>query len=312
MRSGGMLALAAALLLAACSPAQVTPQPDAAPQPSAAASRTAGDPHPVDLPAGPIHCRTGNSDSALLAERIIATEPLLLASGTGSIAFAVRDERTGTVCSLNDSAGFPSASIIKVATLAAYLRQLEGAGLELEEWEQSLAEAAITYSDNEAQEELWLLIGGTAGLAEFLAAAGMSETTPSYADEDWGMTSVTASDQLTLVEQLVNGTLLSRAHSDYLLDLMHRVDPEQAWGVSTGAPEGAVIALKNGWVDTYPYDEFTPVWTNNSIGHVTSAQASYSMVILSTGHATDEEGRAQVNAVAAALTGALLGVPASS
>jgi hypothetical protein len=106
--------------------------------------------------------------------------------------------------------------------------------------------------------------------------------------------------------------LLSRADSDFLLDLMHRVDPEQVWGVNSGAPAGAEVMLKNGWLDDpLPCDEaaeFCDVtWTNNSVGYISSPTASYSMAVLSSGNPSHEDGLALVSAVAAEVAAAVQG-----
>ena len=246
-----------------------------------------------------------------LAERMVADRSLIASTTPSTVAFAVYDYATGVTCVRNAAAVFESASIIKVATVAARLWQAEGGGFEMSEEERWLAELAITVSDNDAQQYLWESIGGAPAITDFFSAAGMTATTPS-GDDDWGLTQVTAGDQLRLIRHLVEGTLLSRADSDFLLDLMHRVDPEQVWGVNSGAPAGAEVMLKNGWLDDpLPCDEaaeFCDVtWTNNSVGYISSPTASYSMAVLSSGNPSHEDGLALVSAVAAEVAAAVQG-----
>ncbi len=267
------------------------------------------EPFPIPMQPGDIVCQFAEGEGARqVVGRIIAAEAAITGSTDRPVAFAVHDASTGASCSMNGDREFLAASTIKVATVAARLWQATTRGPAVTEEEWALAEAAITYSDNDSQQWLWEIIGGANGVAEFFAAAGMSHTVPSYADEDWGLTAITANDQLTLVRHLVDGDLLNRTDSDYLLDLMRRVEPEQVWGLDAGAPSGAVVALKNGWLDD-PVDPETGLvtWTSHSMGYVWSPQAAYSMVVLSTGHLSEEDGRAVVTMVAGLLAEALLG-----
>lgn len=326
---GGQRGLLGALLVGAVLLTGCTGQPQ---EPPASSPAQRG---PVTIPVTPpepavddrtpttassqVVCLLGDSPEAVaLANRIMVVDPTPRSSPL--IAFAIHDDRTDVTCSNGGDDHFESASVIKVATVAALLWQSEVQGFELTEDEGYLAEAAITVSDNDAQQVLWEIVGGAEAMQQFFTAAGMANTIPSFADEDWGLTAITASDQLRLVRHLVDATLLTREHSDYLLDLMRRVDPEQAWGISAGAPEGAEIAIKNGWLDDpvvmendLPDDQLLPedwpevTWTNNSIGHVRAPGASYSMVILTQENRSDELGRAAINQLATALAGAVLG-----
>ncbi len=303
--------VAVLLLLASCHAAA----PDATAPGTVATATTAAEPaesaREQQRPAV-ISCEFPDTPGAHeLAERIMTDQTLIQATA-GTVAFAVHDDQTGVGCERNGSAVFEAASIIKVSTVTALFWQAETQGLEVTEDERWLAELAITVSDNDAQQQLWESIGGAEGVAEFFAAAGMSATTPSYEDDDWGMSEVTVGDQLRLIRHLVDGTLLNRADSDFIRDLMRRVDPEQSWGISAGAPEDAEVMLKNGWLDDPlqcdDWAEFCEVtWTHNSIGHVASPTASYSMAVLSSGNPSHEEGQVLVSDVAARVAAAVLG-----
>ena len=332
--------LALVLALASCSP---TTAPDSGPlggpRTGPVPTPAVGAEAPVDTdtssaPNGIVCSFPDNAEAQAAAERIIALGPRPPDPADTSIAWAIHDDLTEVTCSYQGSAGFNSASVIKVATVATWLWQVEQGRLDFYEDQAYLAEAAITISDNDAQELLWLTIGGAEGMAEFLGVAGMTQTVPSFIDGDWGLTNITADDQLTLVRHLNDATLLTREHSDYLLTLMHSVDAEQFWGVSSGAPAEAWIALKNGWLDDPvaepmgvpaedpggdaaegsegsdpqpteepSWDEWggEVTWTNNSIGQVRAPLASYALVVLSNGNPTDEDGRTRVDEVAAAL-----------
>lgn len=302
---------AAFLLLASChAPTPETTAPGMVSTATTAAE--AADPAREQQRPAVISCEFPDTPASHeLAGRIMTNEALIQATD-GTVAFAVHDDQTGVSCARNGSAVFEAASIIKVSTVVARLWQAETQGFEVTEEERWLAELAITISDNDAQQLLWESIGGAEGVAEFFAAAGMSDTTPSYEDDDWGMSEVTVGDQLRLVRHLVDGTLLNRTDSDFVLDLMHRVDPEQVWGVSAGAPEGAEVMLKNGWLDDpLPCDQWAEscevTWTHNSIGHVGSPTASYSMAVLSSGNPSYEEGQVLVSDVAAQVAAVIQG-----
>ena len=336
---GWATACAAAVLLSSCG----VPT-DIADPPTTSSVGDAGDGSTV-VSIGALSCRLPDSDQARTqTERLMAAETQFSGSGTDKVAFAVHDYQTGVTCSRNDGTGYEAASIIKVATVAALLWQIEqDPWLEFTTEQEELATAAITISDNDAQEMLWELIGGSPGLELFLAAAWMSHTTTDP-DGAWGLTSTTAGDQLLLLDVLVDGELLSAGHRAFLLGLMRDVDLEQVWGVSSGAPAGASIALKNGWLDDPVYpgtaggdeadrpqaqdgagspqrqydrldsdtddfdaDDFDATWTNNSIGYISSATAAYSLAVLSDGNVSDEAGRQIVSQTSRLVVEALLG-----
>ena len=305
---------AMALLLTACqAPARSDSEPAVITTAVASTVEQQGSADAQTQPATVISCEFPDVSAARqLAEQMVANESLIASTAASTVAFAVYDHTTGVSCQRNAAAVFEAASIIKVSTVAARLWQSENGGPELSEEERWLAELAITVSDNDAQQYLWESLGGAPAIAEFFTAAGMTSTTPRFSDDDWGLTEVTAGDQLRLVRLLVDGAFLSRANSNYLLDLMRSVDPEQAWGVSSGAPAGAEVMLKNGWLDDpLPCDdtaEFCDVtWTNNSIGYVRSPTASYSMAVLSSGNPSQEDGQALVEEVAAEIAATIQG-----
>lgn len=294
-------ALLTAGLLAGCALPAENRHPDQPPaqQPAPATTATNG-----------ISCTlTQNGAAQQVADRLTAEGPSDNYLASDTLAWASYDEMTGASCSYRGDQLFESASVIKVATVATALWQSEQGRLDWNDDLDAWAQAAITISDNDAEEALWASIGGGTGLQEFLAAVGMQQTKPSIGD-DWGLTTTTANDQLLLLRLLTTRRLLNTQNSDYLIGLMRQVDPEQAWGISAGAPADAVIALKNGWLDdliddTETEDSPPATWTHNSIGQVSSPTANYSIAVLSDLNATDEQGRERVSSLAAMLAAAL-------
>ncbi|SEE00774.1 Beta-lactamase class A [Streptomyces sp. 2224.1] len=202
----------------------------------------------------------------------------------GASALAVYDRPTRTRCEFKAGSHFDSASVVKVTVLGALLRQSQEAHRKLTPHEVKQTTAMITKSDNDATSALWHQIG-PAGIKHFLSLAGMGHTVPG-AGKAWGLTQVTAADQLTLMQLLTtDNTVLTPPSRGYALDLMHRVERDQRWGVPAGAPATASVHVKNGWL---PRD--TGGWRVHSVGSFTGGGHDYGMAVLSTGSRTMDYG----------------------
>ncbi|MFJ3952314.1 serine hydrolase [Streptomyces libani] len=210
----------------------------------------------------------------------------------GASALAVYDRRTRTHCEFKAGTHFDSASVVKVTVLAALLRQAEEAHRKLTPHEKRLATAMITKSDNKATTALWRRVG-PAGIKHFLSMAGMRHTVPGTHGA-WGLTQITAADQLTLMQLLTtDNRVLTAASRGYALDLMHRVVPNQRWGVPAGAPDPDAVHVKNGWLPRK-----TDGWRVNSVGTFHGSGNDYGMAVLSTGNHTMDDGVATVERAA--------------
>jgi beta-lactamase class A len=218
----------------------------------------------------------------------------------GQTGVSVYDWGTNLWCSYAGSQTFDSASIIKATTLATLLWQAQNAGRPLSATEQTWATAAITESDNDAESDLWADVGYGAGVMGFLKAAGMDQTTTDPSG-DWGLTRVTAHDQVVLLRALADPGLLNAASRNYELTLMRSVEADQRWGVSAGAPSGTTVAIKNGWL---PQDTGAGWWIN-SIGLVTGTGHKYAIAVLSDGSPSMDDGVDGVESVADAINDAL-------
>lgn len=210
----------------------------------------------------------------------------------GASALAVYDRRTRTHCEFKAGTHFDSASVVKVTVLAALLRQAEEARHKLTPHEKRLATAMITKSDNKATTALWRRVG-PAGIKHFLSLAGMRHTVPGTHGA-WGLTQITAADQLKLMQLLTtDNPVLTAASRGYALDLMHRVVPDQRWGVPAGAPDPDAVHVKNGWLPRK-----TDGWRVNSVGTFNGSGSDYGMAVLSTGNHTMDDGVATVERAA--------------
>jgi beta-lactamase class A len=208
-----------------------------------------------------------------LAVQLSAGIQAALRGRAGNHAVTVYDAVTGASCHANDSQHFASASIVKALILATLLRWHQEDGRALSSWEQGEATRMITQSDNNAATALWNEVGASR-LQHFLNLAAMSQThlgTGGY----WGLTQVTAHDEMLLLKLLtLPNPVLSPASRAYQLGLMARVTPSQRWGTPAGAPSGVTAHVKNGWLPE------SDGWHINSLGAFTGKGKNYLIVVL--------------------------------
>ncbi|WP_326633221.1 MULTISPECIES: serine hydrolase [unclassified Streptomyces] len=232
------------------------------------------------------------SQKAGLASRLSHDIAGALNGRQDTSALALYDRITGTTCELRADTHFDSASVVKVTVLGALLRQAEEAHRKLTPQEVKLTTAMITKSDNDATSALWHQIG-SAGFEKFLALADMRHTVPGSGGS-WGLTQITAGDELRLMQLLTTGnTVLSATSRAYALDLMEHVTPGQRWGVPAGSPASATVHVKNGWLP-----RATDGWRVHSVGAFTGSGHDYGMAVLSSGNLTMDYGVATIEGAA--------------
>lgn len=237
------------------------------------------------------------------AECTSSSHPALAARLTGAIQAARRDRVSlvalevddpglGLACWLDSSRHFDSASVVKVTIAAALLRRAQGEHKALTRTQAELARAMITRSDNNAAETLWADLG-PGYLQHFLDLAGMTHTTLGSGDA-WGLTQITASDEMLLLRLLQDeNPVLDTSSRDYALKLMAEVIPSQRWGVTAGAPAGLTAHVKNGWLPLVPGG-----WRIHSIGCFTGQAGGYRIVVLTQDNPTMAYGIATIEAIA--------------
>lgn len=211
----------------------------------------------------------------LAAARMSANIATTLAQRPHSVvAIYEEDPALGVTCVLNPTEHFYSASVIKVTILSALLYKIGGVG-HLTTAQRNLAYSMITQSNNSAATALWNEVGMGA-MQNYLNRQGMHSTVLSSA---WGLTQITAQDELTQLNALSYPGILGPYARAYVLSLMAEVTSSQRWGVSAGVGAGVTVHIKNGWL-AHPS---SADWIINSLGVFTGSNINYDMAILTTG-----------------------------
>jgi Beta-lactamase enzyme family len=217
------------------------------------------------------------------------------------IAVRVDDPGKGLECWLHGARRFDSASVVKVTILGALLRKALDQHRYLTDAEATEATAMITRSDNDSATALWYQLG-PGYLRHFLHLARMRQTTLG-ADGYWGLTQITAHDEVLLLRLLLHKNLvLDLPSRRYALSLMAQVIPSQLWGVPAGAPARLTVHVKNGWLPSAAHG-----WYVSSIGCLTGRHGGYSIVILTDDNPTFGYGVTTIDTVARAINHDLRG-----
>jgi len=228
----------------------------------------------VETAAAPALASTSICTSAthpFIAAKISSGIRSALAARPGSfVGLAIDDPAHGLSCQLNNTSHFYAASVIKVTILSALLLKVGGPS-HLTATQRNLAYQMITQSSNSAAQTLWEEVG-ISSMQNFLNKAGMTETQLNNA---WGLTRITAHDELRQLQVLTDSTVINSASRGYVLTLMSEVIASERWGVSAGMASAEKLHIKNGWL---PYPGSND-WNVNSIGAFTGP-LNYEMAIL--------------------------------
>ncbi|GAA2125811.1 serine hydrolase [Actinomadura napierensis] len=235
----------------------------------------------------------------MLAKRLGHRIASALEDRTGIESVAVYDRKRGVRCGVLAGRHYDSASVVKATILAALLRKAAEGHRPLSAAEKNLATKMITRSDNRAASALWRSVG-RARMARFLKRAGMARTVLDPAGH-WGLTQITAADQITLLRRLTaHNRLLTDKARAYELGLMHQVIASQRWGTTAGTPAGVAWHVKNGWLPRRGKD-----WRVHSIGAFTGHGENYLITVLTQGTPTMAYGVETIERVARAVHGDL-------
>jgi beta-lactamase class A len=257
---------------------------------AAAAATTAADSPSPDFRVREGICTVPPVHKALAA-RLSADIQGALRGRAGHHAVTVYDTVTKVSCYIDSGQHFDSASIVKAIILAALLRWHQETGRPLSPAEKEEARLMITQSDNGAATDLWNEVG-LGRLQHFLDLAKMHQTQLDQYGY-WGLTQVTAHDEMLLLEQLATpNPVLTASSRSYELGLMAKVIPWQRWGTPAGAPTRVTVHVKNGWL---PDDTG---WHINSIGVFTGKDKDYLIAVLTDDNPSEQYGIDTIERVA--------------
>ncbi len=203
-------------------------------------------------------------------------------------AVSVIDQVTGATVSVNEDRTFQTASIVKFDILATRLYQVQQANATLSSSQRTLAFAMITQSDNNAASALYSADHAAPGVSAANAVFGLKETHP---NSSWGRTQTTAGDQIRLLSAVFKKDgPLNAANQQYMLSLMSKVEPDQAWGITAAKTSTATgVYVKNGWVEM---DAYGHMEGDNSIGRIVEPGHDWLIAVMSNYNRSDAAGEA--------------------
>ena len=200
----------------------------------------------------------------------------------GAVVYDVTHQQTYTY---NGTASYLTASSIKIPIMLTYLDQLEQQGQAPDDQGMNLLSSMIENSDNDSASELYYnQINGATGINNFLRKSGI---TGIQADNTaWGYSETTPQAMVDLLTRLHNGSILQQQDRALALNLMENIESDQQQGVGDTAPNGATVAMKDGWV---PADD--GLWTVNSSGIVTTNNETYILAVYTQEQPSLEDGQ---------------------
>jgi beta-lactamase class A len=242
-------------------------------------------------PAASTPLCTAPAKHAALAARMSRDITAAMGGRHGHIAVRVEDVPTGVECRYNEGSRSHSASVMKVTILAALLYWHQQSRTSLSSTEKHEATLMIEQSNNDAATYLWDELGESR-VRNFLKAATMTETELASSGA-WGLTGITARDELQLMRLLTGpNSVLTSSSRAYELNLMNHVIPYDYWGITAGVPSGLTVYVKNGWLPD------PSLWVINSIGAIEGHGRNYKMAVLTYGNPSEQYGINTVQAIA--------------
>jgi Beta-lactamase enzyme family len=183
-----------------------------------------------------------------------------------TVVYDVSDNRYYTY---NASTLFVTGSSMKVPIMLTFFDMIEREGRGPTNHEYGLLRTMIENSNNASASALYYgEIGGAAGVASYMRRIGIIGLYPN--PDAWGWSLIYPSTMVHLLTRLYEGTILTPYHRSLAFYYMEHVEADQQVGVGDTAPEGATVALKDGWV-------LAPdgLWAMNSSGIVMLGRETY-------------------------------------
>jgi hypothetical protein len=158
----------------------------------------------------------------------------------GGVAFAFIDW-WGHMHRFHASRTFPTASVIKVMLLVAYLRQPGVRHRRLHRADRALLRPMIRRSDNYAATAVRNIVG-RARIERLARRARMRDFRYSAV---WGLSRTSPRDQARFMYRLER--YIPRRHRDFALRQLAHVVGWQRWGIGKVEPSGWALYFKGGW-----------------------------------------------------------------
>lgn len=196
----------------------------------------------------------------------------LAAQGADNAAAVVYDVTHNQYYSYNPNGQFIMASSAKVPIMLTLLTQLEDQGRGPSDQEMYLLTTMIENSNNDSAQALFDEIGGAPAMDAFMHRVHVPGLAPN--PDGWGWSTVSPLAMVQLLALLQQGKILNASDRALALNLMHNVESDQQVGVGDTAPQGASVALKDGWV---PAPD--GLWAMNSSGIVTVGGETYVIAV---------------------------------
>lgn len=178
-----------------------------------------------------------------------------------TVGVSIRDVTRHRSYGYNDETRFLMASSSKIPIMLEYFHYIETHGQKPSAHDKALLQTMIENSNNNAAQYFYDKFNDGTGLKKYLTSVGDPDYTPSTGGFGWG--TFAPRDMVRLLGSFYWGDVTNASDRALGLYYMTHVESDQRMGVGTTAPNGAYVALKDGWV-TGPDGK----WAANSSGIV--------------------------------------------
>jgi hypothetical protein len=166
---------------------------------------------------------------------------------------------------------------VKAPIVVAFLAMKEQQGIrpdaeEIDELTTMLTTTEARAEDDDASEAIYNEIGRAIGLKEYLNQIGITGLTPENDDLLYTLTNPLAMTQL--LAMLYEGKILTQQDRSLVFSLLENTEPSYQVGVGDTSPQGATVAMQDGWVMGTDGR-----WAMNSSGIVTVGSETYLIAV---------------------------------
>lgn len=229
----------------------VSPTTTTTTQPASPVTPTAP---PTTAPNTPAAQRAaqGSADESTLQSAVDAAEAVADDHKGVDIGAAMLDVESGDVVAGDAGTDpFYAASIAKLLTVVDVLHRAETGDVVLSDTDTDRIQRALQVSDDSAMNLLWETFGGADTISGTIDLAGLTGSAPPDDPSQWGETTVTATDVLSVYRYVLDD--LSPDHRDLVLGALRGAADtaadgfDQAFGI-IAPPRADGVAAKQGWM----------------------------------------------------------------